>query len=170
MRKESFPRCPEPPGPGLTEGVIIVPAPSNYDDSGMLIRVDPDTLFGYATVDMVNEADVIANAISSIVEIWNGLKLGWVGTTAAEAQDFSNRWNHAVQLLFGTEKDPASGVLPKIAQAVAIASINYGEAEDTVMEMFKTLTDGLNAPPGTPGPPTRGQDQGPVTENAPRPA
>ena len=33
--------------------------PGNYDVAGILIRVDPDTLYSSAAVDMVHEAKVI---------------------------------------------------------------------------------------------------------------
>jgi len=157
--------------------VVIVAPPSNYngqppsdyDDAGMLIQVDPNTLYSYATVDMVNEADLIAQSISSIVEIWNNLRLGWAGATADEAHDFNDRWVHAVEGLFGTKDHPEDGAFPQLASAVDAASINYGEAEDTVMKMFQSLTHDLNSPPSTPPPPTRDQNQGPVTESAPPP-
>jgi hypothetical protein len=60
-----------------------MPAPSNYDDAGMLIRVDPNTLYSDATRDMVNEAKAVADALDDIAGIWNNLKLGWAGATAA---------------------------------------------------------------------------------------
>jgi uncharacterized protein YukE len=144
-----------------------VPTPSNYNDAGMQIRVDPDALYGYATVDMKNQAEVLVGSLNRIRDIWQGLALGWVGTSAAEAHDFSDRWNHAIEQLFGTNDDLNSGALPKIATAVAIASINYGEAEDVVVKMFQSLLDALNASPGTPTPPVRHQDEGPVTEQSP---
>jgi hypothetical protein len=144
-----------------------VPAPSNYNDAGMQIRVDPDTLYGYATVDLPHHADVLVSSLNRIHDIWEGLALGWVGTSAAEAQDFSQRWNHAIEQLFGRHDDPKSGALPKIANAVGYASINYGEAEDVAVKMFQSLLDALNAPPGTPTPPLRNQGEGPVTEQSP---
>ena len=145
----------------------MVQLPSNYDDGRLLIRVDPDSLFHYATVDVVNDAKVIADAVSAISQTWTNLQVGWAGTTAREAQDFSNQWNHAVDRLFGTKKDPASGALPKIAEAVAIAAMNYGQAEDAVTKTFRGFGD-QNAPHSAP-PPTRNHNQGPVTENAPAP-
>jgi hypothetical protein len=148
--------------------VVIVGPPGNYDDAGILLRVDPDTLYSYATVDMTQESQVIVDAINNIVGIWNNLKLSWAGTTAEEAQDFSNRWNSAVEALFGTQDKPEDGAFPRLADAVDYASINYGVAEDAIVRMFQSLTNGLNSPPhGTP--PTRDQNQGPITENAPPP-
>jgi uncharacterized protein YukE len=166
----------------LTEGVVAVPAPSNYDDSGMMIRVDPDSLYRYATVDMPNQADVIGSHLNNIVDTWNGLQLGWAGTTAQEVQDFSNQWIQAIQQLFGTEADPATGALPKIAMAVNLAAVNYGEAEDVIIRMFTSLLSGLivgdmqglgpNAPHSINPPPTRTPNPlyGPITESSPPPS
>lgn len=144
-----------------------MPAPGNYNDFGIMLKVDPNTLFGYATADMPAEAESIAGSIGNIVNIWNDLKLGWAGTSADEAQDFSNRWNAAITKLFGTEDDPESGAFPKIARAVGYAAINFGETEDVVAKMFASLSEGLAAPPGTPQPPTRDEHDGPVTESTP---
>jgi uncharacterized protein YukE len=142
-------------------GDAIVAAPINYNDSGMDIRVDPTAMFAHATVDMPAEATVVADSINRINDIWQNLALGWVGTTADEAQDFNNRWNGAIVALFGSPAATGSGVLSEIAQAVGVAAINYGEAEDTIRKMFVGLTNGG----GTAGPPDRNQNDGPVTEN-----
>lgn len=156
-------------------------APSNYDDSGMMIRVDPDTLFRYATVDIANHASVIVDALNNIAQVWEDLKVGWVGKTAEEAQHFNQRWNQALEQLFGTKDDASTGALSKIATGVALASVNYGEAEDVVVKMFvNMITSQLvgmvqGLPPSQPhsiGPaPTRQPDTtlGPITENAPPP-
>jgi hypothetical protein len=162
--------------------VVAVPAPSNYDNSGMMIRVDPDSLYRYATVDMPNNADVIVGHLKNIVDTWNGLQLGWAGTTADEVQDFSKQWTQAVDQLFGTQADPTSGALPKIAIAVNLAAVNYGEAEDVIIKMFTSLVAGLivgdvqglgpNAPHSINSPPTRTPNplNGPITESSPPPA
>jgi hypothetical protein len=181
LRESRSPRCLS----SLTKGVVAVTAPSNYDDSGMLIAVDPNTLYQLATVDMVNQADVIGDAISNIVQIWNDLKVGWMGDTATEAQDFVDRWTNAVDQLFGTKDDASSGALPKIADGVDLASVNYGEAEDVVVKMFTSLIASLDLgfvqgavghlPHSVTPPPTRTPPDpkdgpiDPVTETAPPP-
>jgi hypothetical protein len=162
-----FPSCPG--DPGLTEGVVIVEPPSNYDNANIMIRVDPNTLYACAAVDMTQESQVIVDAINSIVGIWNNLRLGWAGATADQAQDFSNRWLSAVNAFFGTKDNPEDGAFPRIIDAVLTAADNYGQAEDTNVQMFRALADELNSPPSTPPPPTRDQNQGPITENAPAP-
>ncbi len=152
-------------GSVVMEGVVSVPAPDNYDDSGLLVRVDPNAMW-QDKGDLHNQAQAIADSLSNIARVWEGLALGWVGASAEEAQDFNNRWNQALRRLFGTDDDPRSGALPNIAYAVALASINYAEHEDTVVKMFNSLTQGLSAPSGGLGVPTRSNDKGPVTESA----
>lgn len=64
---------------------------------------------------------------------------------------------------------PRSGAFSRVAQAVALASVNYGEAEDGNKQMFQSLTTSLKAPAGDLPPPSRSEGQGPVTETAPAP-
>ena len=142
--------------------------PSNYDDTSLQILVDPDGMFARVS-DMQNEAQAVGDAITAIVGIWNDLKLAWVGSSASEAQQFNAAWTAAIQALFGTTADPDSGAFSKVAQAVAMASVNYGEAEDSNKQMFQGLTASLKAPPGSLPPPSRSESQGPVTETAPAP-
>src|ERR1700730_2522552 len=144
-----------------------MPAPSNYNDYGILIRVDPTTLYHYADVDIPAQDALIANGVSNIDKTWEGLALGWVGSSATEAQNFNNRWNSAVTKLFGTPEDPSTGALQKIAHAVGLAAVNFGVTEDVVMHMFQSLVDGMGAPPGQPGSPSRNHNDGPVTEVTP---
>ena len=141
-----------------------MPAPANYDSTSLVIKVDPTTLWGYAQTDLPNEAQTVADSLGRINDIWNGLALGWAGTTADEAQDFNNRWNAALSALFGSQADPSSGVLNKIANAVGMASLNYAETEDTVKTMFDSFAADL-APGGLPQPPARNDNNGPITEN-----
>jgi hypothetical protein len=150
--------------------------PSNYDDSGIKISVDPNSLYQYAISDIPKHIQAIADSINRIDQVWNHLndaKVGWVGRSASEAQAFNSKWARAIRGLFGTDADPNSGVLPKIALAVATASMNYAMAEDTIITNLQQYIDGLNTPPGGPdtvnSPPTRGGNQGPVTESAPAP-
>jgi hypothetical protein len=35
-------------GPGLAEGVVVMPAPSGYDSAGLFISAGPDALYLYA--------------------------------------------------------------------------------------------------------------------------
>lgn len=143
--------------------------PSNYDDPSLQILVDPVDMFSHVS-DMQNQAQAVSDAINTIVGIWNGLTLGWVGTSASAAQDFNAQWTAAIQALFGTQADPQSGAFSKIASAVGMASINYGEAEDSNQKMFQSLTNDLNSPSSNLPPPSRDDNQGPITETAPAPS
>ena len=60
------------------------------------------------------------------------------------------------------------GAFQMVADAVAMAANNYGEAEDSNQKMFLSLVSSLgsSAPPGAP---VRDQGSPPVTENAPAP-
>jgi len=144
-----------------------MPAPATYDDPGGVFQIDPTAMFGYATVDLPDEVKALVASIEHIFSIWQGLRLAWVGTSADDAQDFSDRMNTNLKQLFGTSDDAASGVLPKIAKCIGVASINFGVCEDTVMKMFDSLTNGLNAPASGNSPPHRGLNDGPITENTP---
>jgi hypothetical protein len=141
-------------------------APANYDSTGLVIKVDPTTLWSYAQNDLPNNGDVVATAVGNINTIWNGLALGWAGTTADEAQDFNDRWNAAITGLFGTPADTSSGALPKIADAVGMAALNYGETEDTVKSSFDLFAARLNSSSNY-QPPARSNTDGPITEVTP---
>jgi hypothetical protein len=104
--EESFPALPGNVA-DLTEGVVTMSVPGNYDDSGITVRV-----------------------------------VGWVGTSASDAQDFSTQWTRAVNNLFGSTSDPTSGALPKVTDAVAQAAMNYGVAEDTITASLKGYAAG----------------------------
>jgi hypothetical protein len=142
-----------------------MPPPANYDSAGLVIRVDPTALWGYAQTDMPAEAHTVSDALGRINTVWQGLALGWAGTTADEAQDFNDRWNAALGALFGTPEAPDSGALPKIAYAVGMAALNYGGTEDVVKTMFDTFAGELRS--SGPQPPARNNGDSPITENTP---
>jgi uncharacterized protein YukE len=146
----------------------MMAAPGNYNDGGMVISVNPDEMFRLATVDMLNHGQTVSDALNSIADIWNGLALGWVGDSASEAQDFNAKWSSAITALFGPPGDSPSnpsGALNQIANAVANAAVNYGEAEDANLKMFEQYGSG-----GSSTGATRNNTLGPVTESAPTPS
>jgi hypothetical protein len=146
-----------------------VPPPENYNSAALSIRVDPLTLWRYATVDLKDQGTVVAEAIGRIHNIWQGLELGWAGQTAVEAQDFGNRWVASITGLFGTEGDEDSGALVRLQKAVAQAAINYAVTEDTVWRMFTEFNYAYDTPSkGGVSPPYRNNNDGPVHENTPQ--
>jgi hypothetical protein len=151
----------------------VLSPPSNYDDPSLLIQIDPNSLFLYATVNLVNAGTVISDLLNAVFGVWNNLTSnnpgvgGWVGDTANQVQDFSTRCNNACQLMFGTQADPDSGAFTVMANALADTAINFGEAEDTNQKMFLSFINGINSPPGNPPPPARNDYDAPITETAP---
>jgi hypothetical protein len=136
----------------------------------MLIRVDPDDL--YTQVGRLATAGkLIGDTLTAMVGVWNNLRLGWVGNSATEAQDFNTELNNAFTELFGSSDGSVVGAFQRVADSVGIASINYGEAEQGIEQMFMSLVNALGSSSSTAAapPPSRDQQQGPVTEIAPAP-
>jgi hypothetical protein len=142
--------------------------PANYDNRGLVIQVDPDTMYTDATSTMKAYGDSIADDISSINDTWNGLKLGWMGRTADEAQSFNDKWNAAVRSLFGTKDGPMAGVLNRIQAAVHYASVNYGVAEGVVVTMFNGMEDAIRNPSSSSDSGPKDTTDGPITETFPK--
>lgn len=145
-----------------------MPVPESYDNAGITIKVDPDDIFKFATVAIPRLGEEVANSVGRIVQIWNDLKLGWVGDTAQEAQDFNDRWSSNIAELFGGKGGPGVGILDQIADGISMAASNYGGAEDVVTNMFSqtALSLGQNGSSDAPPDSHRGVD-GPVGEKTP---
>jgi len=147
-----------------------VELPPWYDHENIVIRVDPLNMFREVTVALPADGGLIAESIGRIVKIWDGLKLGWVGTTADEVEAFNHEWSAAITKLFGTEVVPQTGVLSHIGVGVAQASANYAAAEDVITRMFNAMSDAVTNPGGGSGEgyhdPGRDVSDGPITEHA----
>jgi hypothetical protein len=143
-----------------------MPVPGQYDTAGATIKVAPDNVFQSATVAIPGLGKEIADSVNRVVQIWNDLKLGWVGTTATEAQDFNDRWAADISQLFGSPAEILGetagytpGILNQLATGIAMAATNYGQAEDVVTSMFNQTADALVQGPrgrlgkGVPQPP-----------------
>jgi uncharacterized protein YukE len=148
--------------------------PTYYGDVNLKIKVDPDNMWTVANTAITQYGNQIADSISNINSVWEQLKVGWVGTTADQAEKFNTAWQGAIRSLFGTVADPGSGVLSKLGQAVGLAADNYAETEVSVTKMFTDFDAAVNRAPGTgyipwasgamPDPP-RTVDPGPITES-----
>jgi hypothetical protein len=148
-----------------------MPVPPTYGDLSEVIKVDPDAMFDTIRQALMAYGQGVTDSINRIIGIWNGLKLGWIGNTADEAQAFNDAWSAAMIKLFGDEVNPQVGILNQIGESVMLASVNYAEAETTVVKMFDDMTLGLVESSATgaisgPGDPSRSLDDGPITENA----
>src|ERR1700730_14725153 len=144
-----------------------MPGPTNYNNSGIMFRIDPTAMWHDSSVELLNVAKQIGDSIENIIQIWDGLRLGWMGSSADEAQDFANRFNANLSHMFGSNADPSSGVLPRVATAVEGAAINFGVTEDTVWRMFESLNSGLTQPGSPNTPPARSDVGGQVIEKTP---
>ena len=143
-----------------------MPQAGNYNSSSIGINVDQMSLWNYGKTDIPSIMEMLVASVDRIHTAWNGLKLGWAGTTADEAQDFNERWNAALAELFGSKEHPGQSVLSKIAVAVQTAAMNYAVAEHGVLKMFDSFYSSIIEPGGTVQPPVRDENQGPITENA----
>jgi hypothetical protein len=145
-----------------------MPVPGTYDNAGISIKVDPDSIFQLATDTIPSLGEDVANSIDRVVQIWNDLKIGWVGHTAQEAQDFNDRWTTSIGELFGGKDGSAGGILAQIADGIAMAGSNYGQAEDVVTNMFNQTASsvGQDSSSGSAPDPHRAVD-GPISEKTP---
>ncbi len=117
------------------------------------IGVAPDLLRQYAKSirdeHIVNYSDYLIK----ISDVWEHLKLGWVGQTQKEADDFNARWHASAVALFGQKHVKADGsedtsypppgenVLGKIGAVVEAVANNFALAQDTVIGMFDAYRD-----------------------------
>jgi hypothetical protein len=90
----------------------------------------------------------VADHIKQFDDIGSALKIGWVGTTAQEAQDWIGRWKQSMVTLFGRpdakpDDPPAPGenLVGRIASAVTGAATNLAWANQNVIDTFKSFTD-----------------------------
>jgi hypothetical protein len=147
---------------------VVVPVPQVYDDPSLVIKVNPDGLFLCADGDIPMFSERIVESLNRIVDVWKGLKLGWVGNTSDEAEAFNRAWKTAMTRLFGSESDPESGIVNQIASAVATASGNYAQTEHIVTQMFLGISAALSAPGGQHDSGFRNDGAGPITEKTPQ--
>jgi uncharacterized protein YukE len=114
--------------------------PATYD--AVTLNVVPWDIYNAAqTVDLaVND---VIDALQSIGTTLSHLQLGWVGTSAAEAQSFGDEWTAAMTNLFGSTADPTAGVLSQVVVALYTAAGNYSGAEQGITTMFASLANAI---------------------------
>jgi hypothetical protein len=121
---------------------VTVTVPASYDN--VTLSVEPGPLMMAA--DMIKgAADDVVAALNTINSTLNDLQLGWDGTTAAEAQDFADQWLAAMTGMFGTSKDPNSGVMNQVITALMSEVGNASSGENSIVQMFATLQAILTA-------------------------
>jgi uncharacterized protein YukE len=122
---------------------------TGYDNA--VIMADPQGLADHAK-NLHTHADDVAQSVKNIVDALFHLRLGWVGKTSDEAQEFNDRWSKVMKDLFGTEQDPSHGVLNAMAMGVQNASQAYDGAEDVLIKMFDQFSIGSSSSAGGGGP------------------
>jgi uncharacterized protein YukE len=116
--------------------------PASYD--AVSIKVAPAQLRNSSVnietwvIDIFNEIESISSALSK-------LHAGWDGTSAAEAQDFSNQWTAAMTQLYGSADGSSAGLLSLVASGLLAAAGNYSAADTALTTMFGSLSTQLSA-------------------------
>lgn len=122
---------------------------TNYD--GKVLSIASNDIFwtGQAINTLISD---VVTQLTTVMDAFNNLQLSWTGGSASLAQDFSDRWTSAMTALFGTDGDPASGVLMALSAGLGSASNNYNLAEETIWGMFYSFNVGLTSPPASANP------------------
>lgn len=120
--------------------------PGNYNSTVIVVRSrDMKTAYDALDAACLNINDYLGDITRSL----STLQLDWTGSkSAAEMQQWVDRWMDAMTRLFGTQADPSLGILNVLASGVAGAAQNYAQAESNIMFMFKHFEQGLQTTPG----------------------
>lgn len=128
---------------------MIPTPPVIYAGSGSdaVISVDAELLVGLST--KVNDSlQVIGDDLKTIFDTLNNLKLGWAGQTATEAQDFFDRLDACMTVLYGKSGDTTSeenSMLSRVSNALKVAGNNYLGTEDWIISTFSSVSAAMNA-------------------------
>ncbi len=122
---------------------------SNYTDPSVRLDIMPDVMHDYSSRHMRVVIDNITEAWQTIDGTWRQLLLSWTGDSAEAAEEFNQRLWNVQKALFGEKESGTPGILAEIRGATMVASVNYGDAEVRVTEMFDKFLDSLT---GTPQP------------------
>ncbi|MEV8332038.1 hypothetical protein [Streptomyces niveus] len=128
---------------------------ANYDTS--VIDVSPMGMDTTSKV-LVKLALSVAEHIGTIHTALNGLQVAWQGQAASDADAVQTEWTRVMKELFGTEEEPALGVLPTLADGVGMASGNFTVAEDGITKIFTEFITNLTATGGGGGDPAEVTD------------
>jgi hypothetical protein len=119
---------------------VIPVAPAVYADDGSdaVISVDGELLISLSQ-QVQTMLDGINQDVTTIFTTLNGLALGWAGQTATEAQDFFDRLDACMTVLYGKDGDQTSeqnSMLGRVSVALDLAGTNYLQAEDAIVSLF----------------------------------
>lgn len=132
--------------PMIYNGFSVVVTPSDLTTAAInMLGTDPTRarLGQYGGNTIGGWIGDLIDCVKRIDDAVVGLKLGWAGQTADEAQAFSTRWQGAMQKLFGAPGDEIDGTLSRVAMAIGSAGKNYDQTEDGIGQMLKQLVSGM---------------------------
>ncbi|GAA0587334.1 hypothetical protein GCM10010172_85560 [Paractinoplanes ferrugineus] len=115
---------------------------TGYDVSKVRIDVELYYMHQYASVYMPSLITSLQEDWKKIGDIWDQLKISWVGEGSEAADAFNARLKDVQNRLFGTpdKADPTKvetpGILDRIRYGAVVAAANYNAAEHAVTNMF----------------------------------
>ena len=128
----------------------------NYDT--VKLTISPAGLAA-ANTTVNNLIEDIVKQLTTIMSTMSDLKLSWTGGSASVASEFSDQWSAAMTALFGTKKDPTSGVLVALAAGLGSAADNYNMAEQTISGWFTAFNAAISSTAPSTGAPANVTDQ-----------
>lgn len=103
---------------------------------------------GYAYGTVPGMLRTVSSSFQKIYDIWNGLKLSWVGDSADAAQQLQAELDRIQTRLFGVkDDDKRPGVIEQMSSVAANASALYSNVEETNTKMFNDFADAITWQP-----------------------
>jgi hypothetical protein len=105
-----------------------------------------DDGYAYGTVPSMLRS--VSSSFQTIYDIWNGLKLSWIGDSADAAQLLQSELDRIQNRLFGMKDDDTKpGVIEQMSSVAANASALYSNVEETNTKMFNDFADAITWTP-----------------------
>ncbi len=103
---------------------------------------------GYAYGTVPGMLRSVSGAFQNIYNVWNGLKLSWIGDSADAAQQLQAELDRIQNRLFGMKDDDTKpGVIEQMSSVAANASALYSNVEETNTKMFNDFADAITWKP-----------------------
>ncbi|WP_433534608.1 hypothetical protein ACQPZK_20790 [Micromonospora sp. CA-249363] len=156
-----------PGGSRTNLGVNVPPRGLWIDDDGTMhvpTGDDTDTLIknplrnidesgsegGYSYGSVPAKLDAIAGAFDTIAQIWDGLKLSWIGDSADAAKELQDKLDQVQKRLFGQKIQPLGdtpGVIGQMSSVAASAASVMSSVEETNTRMFEDFANAIDWKP-----------------------
>jgi hypothetical protein len=126
-----------PYGPGI-DITVSNPFPENMHAAG--------TADGYSYGTVPAMLTNVSQSFQKIYDIWNGLKLSWIGDSADAAQQLEGELDQIQRRLFGGKvesQDDQPGVIQQMSSVAAFAASIYSNVEESNTKMFNDFADAI---------------------------